>query len=194
MAGWGLPLGPQACRIGQESNPQAVRKAGSPWGTENYSEARTCACIKGHFGNVTQEGRTERRRKAGREGQMEKPPWALSAFYLHLLFPPPGTLFTQTSLWPAPSEPSGLCSNITSQRGLPDHVAIPALICFLFYLSLSHVSMFPSEHSHHPSLCCLFTWLLPLSTPWNVSFLKARLFLGYIHLSLIPQSRCSVNI
>lgn len=112
--GKGLPLGPHTFRVREkETAPQSnVRKAENPRRTEKCSKAlvRTCTCIKDHFGNMTQEGRTEGRREEGRDRAGEKTARALSAFHPHLRF-----LFAQTSLWRLLSA-WGLCSNVSSSK------------------------------------------------------------------------------
>lgn len=132
----------------EKRNPQAVWKAGSPWGPEKCPKAlaRTYACLKGHFGNMTQEGRTEGRRKEGRE----KTSRALSAFHLYLLFPQPGILFTQTSLWPAPSQPSSLCSNVTASER--PSFTTPAILAPAFLSLESFMSAYSLQNiiiTHH---------------------------------------------
>lgn len=85
---------------------EAARKAGAHGGTEKCSKAlaKTCACIKGHFGNVipkkgrTEGGRKEGRKGGGKEGGQEKQNSALRGIQLKLLLPLPETLFTQMSL------------------------------------------------------------------------------------------------
>lgn len=82
---------------------------------------------------------------------------------LHWLFPPPGTLFAQSALGPAPSQPSGPCSNVTSSDAFPDHPATAAFVTNVIYL--------------------FFTWLLSVSTLWSISFLEAGI-LACAHPSL----------
>lgn len=103
----------------------------------------------------------EGREKESREGRGRK--LCIECLPPALAVPPPGTLFAQIALWPAPSQPSGLCSDVTSSDAFPDLPATAAFVVNVIYL--------------------FFTWLLSVSTLWSVSFLKARI-LACAHPSL----------
>lgn len=157
----------------REETP-SLSKAWSPGGTRMCSQVLAKACVsraplemrpekKGKKEGRTKGERKEGWEQGGREEGKEKT--ALSGFHLHLLFPLPETLFMLISLCPAPSQLSGLCSNVTFSES--PSLATPAI-------AMSACCLQSIIVIHHMSFIYLFTWLLSISTLWNVSFLKAK--------------------
>lgn len=131
----------------EKRNPQAVRKAGSPWGPEVSQGPGQNMCLhQGPFWKCDPR-RNDRGKKKRREGEncpdLECLPPVLECL-------PPGTLFTQTSLWPAPSQPSSLCSNVTTSER--PSVTTPAMLAPAFLSLESFMSAYSLQNiiiTHH---------------------------------------------